>query len=164
LSVGGIAADELEVVPLDSPAEARTAEPNLTAAADGVYLSWLQELPEGGHALEWSRWDGSSWSEPGLVYTSRRMLANWADFPSLLVLDDGTLVAHWLEKAGDGTYDHDVWIRLSKDHGATWTEPQRPYRDETKGEHGFVSLVDTAWAGSPGIFGACHDRLHSCRR
>lgn len=142
LFVGRVAADGLEVVKIDSPANVGTAEPNLAAHRGAVYLSWLQELPQGGHALEWSRWDGSSWSKRRLIHSSQTMLANWADFPSLLVLDDGTLVAHWLEKSGDGTYDYDIWIRMSKDDGASWTETERPYRDKTKGEHGFVSMVN----------------------
>lgn len=139
---GSIAADELEVREIESPTAVRSAEPNLAAGGGAIYLSWLRELAEEGHALEWSRWDGSSWSEPGVVHTSKEMFANWADFPSMLVLGDGTTVVHWLEKSGDGTYDYDVWIRRSKDGGTSWTEPERPYRDETKGEHGFVSLVD----------------------
>lgn len=94
VSVGRISGDGLEVVTIDSPAAVRSGEPNLTAHGGAVYLSWLQELHEGGHGLKWSRWDGSSWSRPGTIYTSKAMLANWADFPSLPVLDDGTLVAH----------------------------------------------------------------------
>lgn len=133
--------DDLVITLIDSPAQMGTAEPNLVSHEGGAYLSWLRELPDGGHALEWSRWDGESWSTPGVVHTSTDMFANWADFPSLLALSDGTLVAHWLQKSGDGVYDYDVWTRISQDGGASWSTPARPYRDTSLGEHGFVSLV-----------------------
>jgi hypothetical protein len=74
------------------------------------------------------------------------MFANWADFPSVTVLSDGSLVAHWLEKVGGGSYEYDVWIVQSRDSGKSWSKPERPHRDGTLSEHGFVSLIDR-WSG-----------------
>jgi hypothetical protein len=78
------------------------------------------------------------------------MFVNWADFPGLLVLADGTLAVSWLKKSGEDTYAYDVWINTSRDGGQTWAPPIRPHRDGAKVEHGFVSLtpdpVEGFWA------------------
>ena len=46
-----------------------------------------------------------------------------------------------VEKAAEGTYEYDVFISLSGDGGESWGKPERPHRDGTLSEHGFVSLV-----------------------
>jgi hypothetical protein len=51
------------------------------------------------------------------------------------------LAAHWLEKAGKGTYEYDVRVSVSNDVGKTWGEPRKLHRDDVLTEHGFVSLV-----------------------
>jgi hypothetical protein len=66
---------------------------------------------------------------------------NWADFPSVIAVPDGSLAAHWLVKSGSGTYAYDVNIARSKDGGKTWSKPIVPHRDNTQTEHGFVSLI-----------------------
>jgi hypothetical protein len=66
---------------------------------------------------------------------------NWADFPSVIALADGSLAAHWLVKSGSGTYAYDVNIARSKDGGKTWGRPTVPHTDRTQTEHGFVSLI-----------------------
>jgi hypothetical protein len=65
---------------------------------------------------------------------------NWADFPSLAVLENGTLAAHWLQRSSAGRYSYDVMISISRDGGSTWSSPMRPHRDATASEHGFVSM------------------------
>ncbi|MDQ3802947.1 MAG: glycoside hydrolase, partial [Acidobacteriota bacterium] len=66
---------------------------------------------------------------------------NWADFPSVIALPDGSLAAHWLVKSGPGTYAYDVNISRSQDGGKTWGKPVVPHTDGTQTEHGFVSLI-----------------------
>jgi hypothetical protein len=65
---------------------------------------------------------------------------NWADFPSVAVLRNGTLAAHWLVKSGSSTYAYDVNVSQSKD-GKSWSKPIVPHRDNTQTEHGFVSMI-----------------------
>ena len=62
-------------------------------------------------------------------------------------LDDGTLVAHWLQKSGLGTYAYDVRLSYSTDDGKTWAESFTPHHDGTQTEHGFASLFQTPGAG-----------------
>jgi len=68
-------------------------------------------------------------------------MVNWADFPSLAILDDGRIAAHWLERSSAGTHAYDVLLAVSSDGGRTWPDPVRPHGDGTITEHGFVSLL-----------------------
>ena len=123
-----------------SPARPGSAEPNLSVAADGrVYMSWL-EPADSGHALRFAVHDGTNWSDARTIAKSREFFVNWADFPSIIALDDGRLAAHWLQRNGSGTFHYGVRIAQSRDNGATWSAPVTPHRDSAKAEHGFVAL------------------------
>jgi hypothetical protein len=67
--------------------------------------------------------------------------------PSVIRLADGTLVAHWLQKSGTGTYAYDVRLAHSTDDGTTWSPFITPHSDGTKTEHGFASLFQMPGAG-----------------
>jgi hypothetical protein len=62
-------------------------------------------------------------------------------------MEDGRLVAHWLQKTGPGTYAYGVRVSQSSDGGATWSEPLIPHRDSSDTEHGFV----TVWSEGPDV-------------
>ena len=137
---------------LVTPAAPGSSVPSLAATADGrVLLSWVEPRSEGRHTLRFaSRPVGGVWSEPLTVAEGKGWFVNWADFPHMAGLDDGTLFAHWLEKRPGGTtYDYDVRVTRSRDAGRSWDPPLSPYRDATAGEHGFVALapVDAARMG-----------------
>jgi len=128
------------VATVPSPAGAGAGEPFLATGADGsVYLSWLEPV-DSAHALKFARYDGATWSEPRTIRAGRDFFVNWADFPSIKVVDDGRLAAHWLQKTGPGTYAYGVRVSQSVDGGATWSEPVIPHRDSSDTEHGFVTL------------------------
>lgn len=144
-SLAGCAADGQDSAPfttveeISSPAPPGSAQPNLVAAGERVYLSWLE--PQGEeHALRLAVRESGSWSEPRSVARGPNFFVNWADFPSVAVLPGGTLAAHWLVRSGPRSYDYDVHIALSRDGGDSWTQPVVPHRDGTHSEHGFVSL------------------------
>jgi hypothetical protein len=121
-------------------------EPNLSVAPDGrVFLTWLEPASPEGYKLVFSaRDDKGTWSEPRMIAAGDNWFVNDADFPSMTVLSDGTLAAHWLGNNEPGTEAYDVNIAMSHDGGATWSKPIVPYRDKTKSQHGFVSLVPGA--------------------
>jgi hypothetical protein len=124
-----------------TPAPANSAEPNLAVGPDGIYLSWIERRGEGRHALRFARWDGAEWSAPGEVMERAGLFVNWADFPSMVVLDDGTMAAHWLEKSGPSPYEYDVRMAISRDGGTSWSDDVSPHhRSGVLAEHGFVSL------------------------
>lgn len=126
--------------PIPAPAAANSAEPNLATGPDGIYLTWLERTAEARYALRFARWDGTEWSEPRQVMERTGLFVNWADFPSMAVMADGTLAAHWLQRSGPGPYAYDVRIALSRDGGASWSDDIVPHRDGVQTEHGFVSL------------------------
>lgn len=126
---------------LDSPAKIGSAEPNLYRGADGrIYLTWIEQKGDKGHALLFAVRNGSGWSEPKTIVEGENLFVNWADFPSMVVLPDGALVAHWLVKSTADAHAYDVNIARSTDNGRTWSKPVVPHRDGTSTEHGFVSM------------------------
>ncbi|MGH8310103.1 MAG: sialidase family protein, partial [Steroidobacteraceae bacterium] len=76
----------------------------------------------------------------GRIATGANWFVNWADFPSLRVLDNGDWVTHYLEKSAGSTYAYDVRLVRSTDRGKTWSTPVTPHTDGTPTQHGFVSL------------------------
>ncbi len=130
-----------QVRELPSPAGAGSGQPNLAVSPDGrVHLSWIERLSEGRVALRFSTLEKGTWSAPRVIAEGANWFVNWADFPSMIALPDGSLAAHWLVKSGTGTFDYDVTISRSFDGGKTWGKPFVPHRDGVKAEHGFVSL------------------------
>jgi hypothetical protein len=136
-------------VAIASPAAPGSAEPFVHASPDGtLLLSWLEPVAA-GHALRFATYANDSWSEPRTIAEGNDWFVNWADFPSVHRLGNGTLAAHWLQRSGQGTYAYGVRLALSSDDGVTWSAAITPHRDSTATEHGFVSLF-TAGAGAVG--------------
>jgi hypothetical protein len=132
----------LAVRETESPPGPDSREPDLFATADGrVILSWVEKVREKRYALRFAARDAAGWSEARTVAEGENWFVNWADFPSVIQLSDGSLAAHWLVKSGPGTYAYDVNISRSKDGGKTWGKPVVPHTDGTQTEHGFVSLI-----------------------
>jgi hypothetical protein len=126
----------------DSPTDGDSREPELNATQDGrLILSWVEKIGDKRYALRTSTRDGKGWSEAHTVAQGENWFINWADFPSVVAMPDGSLAAHWLVKSGSGTYAYNVNIARSKDGGKTWSMPVVPHRDNTQTEHGFVSLI-----------------------
>lgn len=123
-----------------------SGQPYLATDGTGVWMSWLEPTAD-GYRLAASRFDGS-WTDPVTVAEGEDFFVNWADFPSIRAMGD-RLVAHWLQRGGQGTYDYGVRLAWSEDDGATWSAPWTPHEDGTPTEHGFVSVFvdgDAAWA------------------
>jgi hypothetical protein len=126
----------------ESPTDGDSREPELNTTHDGrIILSWVEKIGAKVYALRTSTRDRNGWSEARTVAQGENWFVNWADFPSVIALPDGSLAAHWLVKSGSGTYAYDVNIARSKDGGKTWSKPIVPHLDKTQTEHGFVSLI-----------------------
>jgi hypothetical protein len=132
----------LTIQKTQSPTDGDSREPELTTTPDGrIILSWVERLGEKRYALRASIRDQDRWSEALTVSEGDNWFVNWADFPSVVALKDGSLAAHWLVKSGAATYAYDVNISQSNDAGKSWNKPLVPHRDNTQTEHGFVSLI-----------------------
>ena len=123
------------------PAAVGSAEPHLSRGSDGtVVLSWIEPAGD-AVALRFAALGAEGWSDPVTISSGSDWFVNWADFPSVVKLDEKLWASHWLiRRAGSGTYAYDVAIALSHDGGRTWTDPVTPHSDGMATEHGFVSL------------------------
>ena len=118
----------------------------MTVSPRGILLSWIERA--GTRAtLKFAERTPSGWSPATTAAAGDDWFVNWADVPSVLRLDDGTLAAHWLQKSGAETYAYDVRLAHSKDDGRTWSASFTPHHDGTKREHGFASLFQMPGAG-----------------
>ena len=136
----------LRVEPTASPAGADSAQPQLSVSSRGVLLSWIEQA--GARAtLQFAERTPAGWLPARVVASGTDWFVNWADVPSVVRLADGTLVAHWLQKSGAGTYAYDVRLSYSSDDGQTWATSLTPHHDGTATEHGFASLFQMPGAG-----------------
>jgi hypothetical protein len=132
----------LDIQSSESPTEGDSREPEFNATRDGrIILSWVEKIGDKRYALRTATRDEKGWGESRTVAEGENWFVNWADFPSVVALRDGSLAAHWLVKSGSGTYAYNVNISRSRDGGKTWSKPIIPHRDNTQTEHGFVSLI-----------------------
>jgi len=142
-----VAQQAITVAGIASPAGAGSSVPQLTSSKRGALLSWIER--DGDLAtLKFSERAGNAWTTPATVAQGRDWFVNWADVPSVIRLDDGSVYAHWLQKSGPGTYAYDVRLSRSIDDGKTWTPSFTPHRDGTQTEHGFASLFQMPGRGS----------------
>lgn len=153
LGAAGCSAERgpLVVEPIHSPSGADAAEPFVGRGPDGAMtLSWLERNADSSVALKLATLaaDGATWSAPTDVVRRTDLFVNWADFPSVVPLGEGRLLAHWLQRSGTGRYAYDVHLSESRDGGATWGASVLPHAAGVPAEHGFVSILPTGNGGA----------------
>jgi hypothetical protein len=132
--------DPITIQSIASPAAAAgSSEPQLSVTGDRAILSWVET--NGTRAtLKFAERTGGGWSAPRDAASGSDWFLSWADVPSVARLDDGTLVAQWLQSVDPHLEAYDVRLAFSHDEGRTWAPPTRPHHDGTKTQHGFVSM------------------------
>ena len=127
-----------------SPAGAISQVPHLSPGPGGLIMSWLEpssSTDEDMFALKWARFVDGEWSDASVIVERQDLFVNWADFPSVVEVNDSLMAAHWLQYNGPGTYAYQVRLSFSTDGGMSWTPGLVPHETVTQTEHGFVSLM-----------------------
>ncbi len=124
----------LVVQTMDPPAEPGAIAPNATVTNGQVALTWIE-----GTKVRLARLEHDRWSKPITIAESDKLVANWADFPSLLRNGRQTLL-HFPEGSGTEKYAYDVELALSKD-GTRFARIGASHDDGTPTEHGFASIL-----------------------
>jgi hypothetical protein len=114
--------------------------PHLAMAGDRPVLSWLEPTPR-GHALRVAVRQDTGWAVLGPVVEHDSLFVNWADFPSVVPLSNGSWLAHWLQKTAPSAYAYHVRMAVSRDSGRTWGPPFSPHGDSSATEHGFAAIA-----------------------
>ncbi len=136
------AAPQLRYKRLDVPAPAGSGESRLLRGGDGVvYLSWLEPLEDGGHALAYSSFDDGIWEGPWEVARGEEWFVNWADVPGVTALADGTLMAWWYVRDDKQRSAYHIDYAVSKGSAEPFSKPKRLHDDKRAVEHGFASVV-----------------------
>jgi hypothetical protein len=66
---------------------------------------------------------------------------NWADFPAVARLADGSTLATWLETSEAGLHSYGTRFAVRDASGRILAQPRRLEEHDGPGEHGFVSLA-----------------------
>ncbi|MCZ6597837.1 MAG: hypothetical protein O7B99_09385 [Planctomycetota bacterium] len=134
--------DELELVPLESPAPPGARYPNLSVCGNEAILSWLEPVDE-GFRLGFSR-HSRGWRTAVDGPKGADWFINWADFP--LVSPGGYLGSEalclWLQRTAEGKYAYGVRGKIGG--GGNWAKSFALHDDDSPVEHGFVSAAPTA--------------------
>ncbi len=111
--------------------------PNLFSEGDKIYLSWVERDSAQAY-LRFSVKKDGIWGSEELIAQGDNWFINWADFPQIAVYGD-YLMATFLQMSADGTYTYDIYYTV-KEGQNPWKAPRKLHRDDTKSEHGFVSI------------------------
>lgn len=146
-------------------AEVKFGEPYLFTSPKGeVYLSWI-ERKEGVNYFKYAQLLDGQWSAPILIATGSDWFVNWADYPQVAAFEDGSLMAFFLQKSGEGTFSYDIKTTFSK-NGVDWSEPKTLHDDGTQTEHGFGSMIPwennmlITWLDGRNTLGGSHDHAN----
>lgn len=144
LDMDTIEVEELETalpvgLPIENPTSGYAHLPRLKADGNQLYMSWVEQ-EDSLSILKYAVYADARWSPPETIASGTDWFVNWADFPALAI-NKGTLMATFLQKSAEGTYDYDIKYTLRNQETGSWSLPKTLHNDHTAAEHGFVSLV-----------------------
>jgi len=145
--IGGACASErggdptsAAITQMNSPAGANSSVPFLFTDKDSTtYLSWIEKVDTTA-LFKFSTLSDKTWSEPSIIAHGTNWVVNWADYP-MIAGEGQNVVAHFLQKSGEGKYAYDVQLTSSADAGKSWMKPVLLHDDGKQAEHGFVTLL-----------------------
>ncbi|MBI2897908.1 MAG: TlpA family protein disulfide reductase [Deltaproteobacteria bacterium] len=124
---------------IDPPAAPGALAPNLAVVDGSVAMSWLERAGD-VRRFRFAVLEADGWSRPATIAEGADLVANWADFPSIVATGSRTLYAHYAREL-DGAEATAIEVARSRDRGKTWKSIGRLHEDTTRSEHGFVSLL-----------------------
>jgi len=139
----------VKVEPLTLPVGTHSMEPQFTVSSRGALLSWVEQGDKAA-TLKFAERTPTGWSEVKRVASGGNWFLSSADTPTVMRLNDGTLVSNWYLTTNLLAEGYDILLAYSKDEGKTWSQAVKPHRDKTKTQHGFVSMFEPA-AGGVGL-------------
>ena len=128
---------------IDPPAAPGAMAPQLHVHGDTLLATWI-EPSDSARRVRFARWHHDAWSQPVTIVDDAKLLANWADTPTIASAPDGALVVSWAERSGGAPHAYDAVVARSTDGGRTWKRLGKLHRDATQTEHGFVSFAPDA--------------------
>ena len=158
---------------IDPPALPDSGMPLLTSGPDGsIYLAWTETTPLKDHALRFSKWTGDSWTPPETITQGKNWFVNWADFGSLTVLPDRSMLAHWLPRAeGGGKFGYGIRIARRDPDRPVWKQIHGMSLEEKVDYAGFLTFAPGHGAATylappkeAGHAAVAHDDEHGHRK
>ena len=127
---------------IDPPTPPDSGMPFLTTGPNGaVYLSWIEPAHNAEHALRFSQWNGTKWAPPETIARGPNWFVNWADFPSLTVLPDRTILAHWLTRSSAGNkFGYGIRVARRGPGQPVWRQTHGISLDEKVDYAGFLTF------------------------
>jgi len=124
---------------IDNPSLGFAHLPRLKSQDGKLYMTWVEQ-EDSLAILKYSFYKDSTWSQTEIIASGTDWFVNWADFPAIVV-NEGTVMATFLQKSAKGTYDYDINYTLRNIETGIWSKPKRLHNDNVPAEHGFVSLL-----------------------
>jgi hypothetical protein len=126
---------------MENPFPENSMFPNVFEAEDKAYISYIHSTGDTLDELYFSTFEKGVFSDPKKIAEGTDWFVNWADVPAIAA-SGSSILASWLDKSADGTYEYDVKMSISTDDGDSWSTPFIPHRDNINAEHGFVSMTE----------------------
>jgi len=131
----------IDPAPVENPAAPASGMPGLSAGTDGsIHMSWVESVEAGHRVATATLGADGTWSTTTAAIAADDLFVNWADFPSVIELSDGSLAGHWLQSLGEAGLAYGVKLART-DAAGSWGEPWQAHDDSSPTEHGFTSLV-----------------------
>ncbi len=126
-----------------NPTPAGASQTNLTAGAGGdIILSWVEQDKAGADSLRYSVRHAGAWSEARTIAAGRPFFHHPAELPEVIVLSDGSFVAHWIETPADSGEDDAEFVTAAASRdGVKWTAPVVAHKDRHPVQHGLASIA-----------------------
>lgn len=147
------------------PISKNSMQPFLFANGDELLLSWTEKADDSLASIHYAEFSDKKWSVPIKVAEEYNLFVNWADFPAIAKNNENILL-HYLKKSAPSTYAYDIHLLVSSTNGDTFNTDFLLHDDNTKTEHGFVTMLPykdnffVTWLDGRNTGGGGHGEVH----